>query len=94
MLGLCNGGVAIVVGLDEFLPCLGGTLGGMQLVKNAKISSAVRDIKAAQASAFTFRDIYGRLPGDLRNPSSRLPNCLATPCSNSGDGNRQIKDSD
>lgn len=28
MLGLCNGGVAIVVGLDEFRPCLGGTLGG------------------------------------------------------------------
>lgn len=82
--------IAIVMMIIGLL--IGGTLGGMQLVKNAKISSAVRDIKAAQASAFTFRDIYGRLPGDLRNPSSRLPNCLATPCSNSGDGNRQIGD--
>lgn len=77
--------VMIIIGL-----LIGGTFGSMKLIENANVSSTVRDLKAAQAASITFRDIYGRLPGDLQNPAARLPNCTTTPCSNSGNGNRQI----
>ena len=77
--------VMIIVGL-----LIGGTFGGMKLIENMQVNKAVQDLKAFDAGGLTFRDIYGRLPGDLRNPSSRLPNCSAPPCSTSGNGDRKI----
>ncbi len=77
--------VMIIIGL-----LIGGIFGGMKLVENANIASVVRDLKSYQAATYTFKDIYRALPGDIRNPSVRIPNCAAAPCSTGGDGNRQI----
>lgn len=75
----------IIIGL-----LIGGIFGGMKLVDNANVQKTVQDLKSFDAAGLTFKDIYRALPGDMRNASTRLPNCNSTPCSNSGNGNRQI----
>lgn len=77
--------VMIIIGL-----LIGGTFGGMKLIENANVNKAIRDIKAIESAALTFRDTYGRLPGDLPNSAARLPNCTVAPCSTGGNGNRII----
>ena len=77
--------VMIIIGL-----LIGGTFGGMRLIENMHVNKAVQDYKSTETAALTFRDSYGRLPGDLANASARLPNCTSTPCSNSGNGDRMI----
>lgn len=77
--------VMIIIGL-----LIGGTFGGMKLVENMQVNKTVQDLKAIESAALTFKDTYGRLPGDITSPSTRLPNCTAAPCSTAGNGNRAI----
>lgn len=77
--------VTVVIGL-----LVGGTLAGMRLVENSRTHKTIQQMKAIESATLTFRDVYRGLPGDLRNPSTRLADCLAMPCSRSGDGNRII----
>jgi prepilin-type N-terminal cleavage/methylation domain-containing protein len=77
--------VMIVIGL-----LIGGIFTGLRLIENAQVNKTIRDLKAIESATLTFRDTFGRLPGDIRDPSNRLPNCNTPPCSISGDGNRQI----
>lgn len=77
--------VMIIIGL-----LIGGTFGGMKLVENMQVNRTVQDLKAIESAALTFRDTYGRLPGDLRNPSTRLPSCTAAPCATTGNGDRRV----
>jgi prepilin-type N-terminal cleavage/methylation domain-containing protein len=78
--------VMIIIGL-----LIGGIFSGIRLIENANISATVQVLKSSQTAALTFRDIYRRLPGDLRNANTRLPGCVAPiPCSFSGNGNGQI----
>ncbi len=77
--------VMIIIGL-----LIGGTFGGMRLIENANVQKAVRDLKAIESSALTFKDTFGRLPGDIVNPTARLPNCTIAPCATTGNGNRII----
>ncbi len=77
--------VMIIIGL-----LIGGTFGGIRLVENMRVNKTVQDLKAIESAALSFKDTYGRLPGDIRNPASRLPNCTAMPCSTSGNGDRQL----
>ena len=79
--------VMIIIGL-----LIGGTFGGMKLVENMQVNKTVQDLKAIESAALTFKDPYGRLPGDLRNPATRLPNCTVAPCATGGDGNRILGD--
>jgi prepilin-type N-terminal cleavage/methylation domain-containing protein len=76
--------VMIIVGL-----LIGGTFGGMKLIENMQVNKTVQDLKAIESAALTFKDTYGRLPGDIVNPAARLPNCTAAPCSTAGNGNRR-----
>lgn len=78
--------VMIIIGL-----LIGGTFGGMKLIENMQVNKTVQDLKAIDSAALTFRDTYGRLPGDIRNPSTRLPNCTVAPCATGGNGNRVIE---
>jgi prepilin-type N-terminal cleavage/methylation domain-containing protein len=78
--------VMIIIGL-----LVGGTFGGMALVENMRVSRTVQDLKAIESASVTFSDTFGRLPGDIRNPSSRLPNCTVAPCATSGNGNRFVE---
>jgi prepilin-type N-terminal cleavage/methylation domain-containing protein len=74
--------VMVVIGL-----LVGGVFGGMRIVQNARVTATVQEIKSIESAVLTFRDVYRRPPGDLRNPSTRLANCTTLPCSRSGDGN-------
>lgn len=77
--------VMVIIGL-----LIGGTFGGMKLIENMQVNKTVQDLKAIESAALTFRDTYGRLPGDIVNPSARLPNCTSAPCATGGNGNRVI----
>lgn len=77
--------VMIIVGL-----LIGGTFGGMKLIENMQVNKTVQDLKAIESAALTFKDTYGRLPGDMPNTAVRLPNCTVAPCATSGNGNRTI----
>ena len=75
--------VMIIVGL-----LIGGTFGGMKLIENMQVNKTVQDLKAIDSAALTFRDTYGRLPGDMPNTAARLPNCSVAPCATGGNGDR------
>jgi prepilin-type N-terminal cleavage/methylation domain-containing protein len=77
--------VMIIIGL-----LIGGTFGGMKLIENMQVNKTVQDLKAIESAALTFKDTYGRLPGDIVNPANRLPNCTVAPCATGGNGDRQI----
>ena len=77
--------VMIIIGL-----LIGGTFGGMKLIENMRVNRTVQDLKSIESAALTFKDTYGRLPGDLVNPAARLPNCTVAPCATAGNGNRII----
>ncbi len=77
--------VLMIIGL-----LIGGILKGQELITNARITSFLRQNKAYDAAVITFQNSYGALPGDITNPSTRLPNCSASPCSIAGNGNGSI----
>lgn len=77
--------VMIIIGL-----LIGGTFGGMKLIENMQINSSVQFVKSVESAVTTFRDAYGRPPGDITNASARLPNCGSVPCSQSGNGDRRL----
>ena len=65
--------LAIVMAIIGLL--IGGILKGQELMENARVASTVSQIKSIEAAVTTFRDTYSAMPGDLRNASTRLPNC-------------------
>jgi len=77
--------VMIIIGL-----LIGGTFGGMKLIDNMQVNKTVQDLKAIESAALTFKDTYGRLPGDIVNPAVRLPSCTVAPCATGGNGDRGI----
>lgn len=77
--------VMIIIGL-----LIGGTFGGMKLIENMQVNRTVQDLKAIESAALTFKDTYGRLPGDMPNTAARLPNCTVAPCATGGNGNRRL----
>jgi prepilin-type N-terminal cleavage/methylation domain-containing protein len=77
--------VMIIIGL-----LIGGTFGGMKLIENMEVNKTVQDLKAIESAAITFKDTYGRLPGDMPNTAARLPSCTDAPCATGGNGNRRI----
>lgn len=81
--------VMIIIGL-----LIGGTFGGMKLIESAQVQRIGSDFKRIESAMLTFKDSYGRFPGDLRNPSARLPSCTDAPCATGGDGNRRVGDTE
>lgn len=77
--------VLIIVGL-----LIGGILKGQELISNAQLKSTMSQIQAVETAVSIFKDKYGSLPGDMANPSTRLPGCAAAPCTVAGDGNGRI----
>ncbi len=73
--------VLMIIGL-----LIGGILKGQELIQNARINTAMRQLKSFQAAHITFRDNYTYMPGDVISPSTRLPNCTTAPCSTTGNG--------
>lgn len=77
--------VMIIIGL-----LIGGVLKGQELIANAQITSTVAQVKGIDAATTTFRDMYDSMPGDMPNPTTRLPACTAAPCNIAGNGNRRV----
>lgn len=79
--------VLVIVGL-----LITGVLKGQELIGSAQVTATTGQIKSIEAAANTFRDSYGTLPGDITNPTVRLPNCAAAtaPCNAAGNGNNII----
>src|SRR5271166_4848058 len=78
--------VMIIIGL-----LIAGVLKGQELIGNARTTATVAQIKAIDAGVSTFKDTYASLPGDMTNPTVRLPNCAAgTACGNAGNGDGQL----
>ena len=71
----------IIIGL-----VIGGILGAGKIKENAEVMDIIKGIALYESSAIKFKQIYGELPGDLRDPSARLTNCNAVPCSRAGNG--------
>tara|TARA_R110002126_G_scaffold13118_2_gene56459 strand:- start:151918 stop:152685 length:768 start_codon:yes stop_codon:yes gene_type:complete len=67
--------VMIIIGL-----LIGGVLKGQELIKSAKVTSTISQVKGIDAATSTFQDIYAGLPGDVASPGSRLPGCTVAPC--------------
>ncbi len=77
--------VMIIIGL-----LIGGILKGQELIANAQTTATIAQIKGLDGALSTFRDKYSVLPGDLRNPSTRLRDCTANPCADGGNGNGRV----
>ncbi len=78
--------VMIIIGL-----LIGGILKGQELINNARVTSGVTQLKGVEAAINTFRDKYSTIPGDMTNPTDRLPNCTGTICVKVGDGDSLIE---
>lgn len=77
--------VLMIIGL-----LIGGILKGQELIKNARITTTLNQLKSYDAATLTFMDSYGAKPGDITSPATRLPNCSTSPCNIAGDGNGMI----
>jgi len=71
---------------------LGGVLKGDELIKNARITSTIKQVQDYTAALANFRTTYDAMPGDMLNPGTRLQNCTGT-CATSGDANNVIDSS-
>jgi prepilin-type N-terminal cleavage/methylation domain-containing protein len=71
--------VLMIIGL-----LIGGILRGQELLKNAKVTATIAQLKSVDAAMTSFRDEYSALSGDMVNPGARIPNCSAAPCSTWG----------
>lgn len=59
---------------------IGGVLKGQELIENARIIRTIKDLKDYDTAVMVFRNTYNALPGDMKKPGSRLPNCLSEFC--------------
>lgn len=57
---------------------IGGVLKGQELIENAKVTAFMRELKAYDTAVMIFRNTYNGIPGDLRNPGSKIPDCTTT----------------
>lgn len=77
--------VLMIIGL-----LTGGILRGQELLKQSRITGTIQFFKAYEGATHTFQDMYQSLPGDIINPSLRIPNCSTAPCNVAGNGNSMI----
>ncbi len=64
--------VLVIIGL-----LIGGILKGEQLMQDSRVAATVSQIKGIEAGTTNFRDVYGGLPGDLKNSNIKIPGCVS-----------------
>ena len=84
--------VLVILGL-----LVGGVLSGQSLIRAAELRSVTRDLARFSSAAYTFRDKYFAIPGDMNNATSfwgtdnvSCPNGGGSTGTCNGDGNGQI----
>lgn len=70
---------------------IGGVLKGQELIENARLTRAVKNISDYNAAVMIFYSSYDALPGDMAQ-TNRLPNCTEDPCQIPGNDNDRIGD--
>ena len=50
----------------------------MQFMQTARINAIVQEIQVYKTAVSTFSQTYGGLPGDMRNPESKIVGCMDT----------------
>jgi len=78
--------LAIVITIIGLL--IGGILKGSEMIDNAGIKATMQQVQSYRAAYTNFKDVYGTMPGDMPNATSRLPDCnVGNFCYNgNGDG--------
>jgi len=69
---------------------LGGVLKGQELIQSARATQFVRQINSYDTALKAFYSLYNAFPGDMNNPSSKIPNCTTAPCSVAGNFDRML----
>lgn len=60
---------------------------------NAQVTSTVAQIRSYDTAAVSFYDLYGELPGTMRAPGRKLPNCSGIPaCMPTGNADNEHLD--
>lgn len=78
--------VMVIIGL-----LIGGILKGQEMIANAQVNSTIAQIKAVDAAASTFRDIYDAFPGDMAGADTRLANCAGACAPAGANGNTRLE---
>ncbi len=65
--------LAVVLTIVALL--IGGVLKGQEMIEDARVVATVAQVHTYESAALTFKKVYGDLPGDLPNASSRIRNC-------------------
>jgi len=75
--------VMVIIGL-----LLGGALKGQQMIENARYKAFKSELNELRAAVFSFRDIYGSFPGDIKKEKLEklLPDAIASTGSSLGNG--------
>lgn len=71
---------------------VGGVVAAASIKRNAEVLDYIKSFKQYEASAIKFKELYGELPGDIRNPQSVLTDCSTLPCTRGGNGNSFVSD--
>lgn len=66
---------AVVITIMGLL--IGGTLAGIEIIRNSKVAATIAQIDSYNAAVNAFYKTYGSLPGDMLDADKRLPNCEA-----------------
>jgi prepilin-type N-terminal cleavage/methylation domain-containing protein len=80
--------VELAIALTIIGLLIAGVLKGQELLAESRIKMTIAQVKAFQAAHITFKDVYsGAIPGDMKNATSRITNCVTSlnGCRN-GDG--------
>ena len=72
--------VELAIALTIIGLLIGGVLKGIELLENARSTSLTKQLAEYQTATRIFLNLYSALPGDIRNPVARLPNCSDAPC--------------
>lgn len=79
--------ILVLVGLVAGTYLMGG-----EIRSNANTIMVINRVKDYDAATRNFVQLYSALPGDIRNPNTRLPDCAHSPCGISGNANNIIAD--
>ncbi len=78
--------VMVIIGL-----LIGGILKGQEMIANAQVNSTIAQVRAVDAAASTFRDIYDAFPGDMAGAGNRLANCAGACAPAGANGNTRLE---
>lgn len=77
--------LAIVITIIGLL--IGGILKGQEMIRNARITSTIAQVKSFHAAMETFRDRFDQIPGDFSAATFRLSGCAAAAACYNGNSN-------